>query len=248
MPSYQKYHNGGLAEYIKVPAGNLDPLPAVISFEVGARIHSLAVAFRAIRLTQLNHGSTLVINGATGGVGSAAVICAPLFGVTRMIAISRKTETLATTKSLEPELVQAIATDDLMAGWESRQFLTEHVRTLNEGRGVDGVVDFLPALPHITMQTIFAMRKGGCAVLVGGNYEELIFPYGRIMQNGYVIKGSNGYVRRDAQELIRLLQARRLDVSPLITHRFSLDEVNNAAETIWERRGDVRFVMIYPGE
>src|SRR5581483_11672556 len=56
MPSYQKYHNGGLAEYIKVPAGNLDPLPAVISFEVGARIHSLAVAFRAIRLTQLNHG------------------------------------------------------------------------------------------------------------------------------------------------------------------------------------------------
>nr|MBA2286972.1 alcohol dehydrogenase catalytic domain-containing protein [Ktedonobacteraceae bacterium] len=191
MPLYQKYHNGGLAEYIKVPAWNLDLLPASISFEVGARIHSLAIAYHAIRLAQLDPGSTLVVNGATGGVGSAAVICAPLFGVSRIIAISRKTETLETTKHLEPELVQTIATEDLMEDWEAKQLLTEHTRALNEGQGVDGVVDFLPSLPHVTLQTIFAMRKGGRAILTGGNSEELIFPYGQIMRNGYVIKGSN---------------------------------------------------------
>ena len=106
--------------------------------------------------------------------------CAPLFGVTRIIAISRKTETLETTKCLEPELVQTIATDVLMEDWESRQLLTEHVRTLNEDRGVDGVVDFLPAFPHVPIQTLFAMRKGGSAVLARGNYEELVVPYGRI--------------------------------------------------------------------
>ncbi|HZU66968.1 MAG TPA: alcohol dehydrogenase catalytic domain-containing protein [Ktedonobacteraceae bacterium] len=248
MPLYQKYHNGGLAEYIKVPAWNLDPLPGAISFEVGARIHSLAVAFHAIRIAQLNFGSTLVVNGATGGVGSAAVLCAPLFGVTRIIAISRKAETLAVTRNLVPGLVETIATGDLLEDWEARQLLTEHIRTLNNGQGIDGVVDFLPGMPNITVQSIFAMRKGGSAILAGGNYEELVFPYGRIMTNGYTIKGSNGYVRRDAQELIRLLQARRLDPSPLITHRFPLEEVNKAAETIWDRRGDVRFVIIHPNE
>jgi len=247
MPLYQKYHNGGLAEFIKMPEWDLDPLPDAISFEVGARIHSLAVAFRAIRLVHLNHDSTLVINGATGGVGSAAVKCAPLFGVTRIIAISRKTETLEKTRSLEPDLVVTLATDDLMEDWEANQLLTEHIRSLTEGKGADGVVDFLPAMPNVTVQSIFAMRKGGTAVLAGGNYEELVFPYGRIMTNGYQIKGTNGYVRRDAQELIGLLNARRLDITPLITHRFALQEVNQAAETIWERKGDVRFVIINIG-
>lgn len=248
MPLYQQYHNGGLAEYIKVPAWNLDPLPDAISFEVGARIHSVAVAFHAIRLAQLDHGSTLVVNGATGGVGSAAVICAPLFGATSIIALSRKTETLAKTHSLEPDLVETIATDDLSEDWEADQLLTKHIRALTGSKGADGVIDFLPAMPNVTMQTILAMRKGGRAILAGGSREELIFPYGQIMLNGYQIKGSNGYVRRDAQELIRLLQARRLDVAPLISHRFSLQDINTAADTIWERRGDVRFVIIHPDE
>lgn len=246
MPLYREYHDGGLAEYVRVPAWDLDPLPDSISFEVGARIHSLAVAFHAIRLAQLRHGSTLVINGATGGVGSAAVKCAPLFGVTRIIAISRKTKTLAQTRSLEPDLVETLATDDLMEDWEAKQLLSEHIRALNGGQGADGVVDFLPAMPNVTVQSVFSMRKGGTAVLAGGNYEELFFPYGRIMTGGYQIRGSNGYVRRDAQELIELLRARRLDIAPLITHRFSLRDVNKAAETIWERRGDVRLVIVTP--
>lgn len=108
------------------------------------------------------------------------------------------------------------------------------------------MVDFLPGSPATTIQSIFAMRKGGRAILAGGNYEELAFPYGRIMQGGYKIRGSNGYVRRDACELIQLLKARRLDVAPLITHRFSLKEANEAAEFVWERKGDVRFVMVAP--
>lgn len=247
MPLYEKYHNGGLAEYIKVPDWELDPLPNEISFEVGARIHSLAVAFRAIRLAQLNHGETLVVNGATGSVGSAAVKCAPLFGVTKIIAVSRRRETLERTKALEPDLIEITALDELPEDWKENSLLTEKIRSLTGGKGADAVVDFMPVpLPEVTVQSVFAMRKGGKAILAGGNYGELVFPYGRIMQNGYDIKGSNGYVRRDARELIQLLKAGRLDVSDLITHRFSLEDVNKAAETIWERKGDVRFVMVNP--
>lgn len=246
MPLYQQYHNGGLAQYLKVPDWELDPLPESIPFEVGARIHSLAVAFRAIRLTQPNHGETLVVNGATGGMGSALVKCAPLFGFTRMIAVSRSRDSLEQTAALEPGLVEIIATDDLPDDWRERQLLTEQIRALTDGKGADAVVDVLPTSPEVTVQSMLAMRKGGKIILAGGNHHELVLPYTRIMQQGYQIKGSNGYVRRDAQELIRLLQARHVDIAALITHRFALSDANQAAETIWERIGNPRFVMVNP--
>ena len=46
MSLYEQYHNGGLAEYVKVPWWSLDVLDPSVSFDVGARIHSLAIAWR----------------------------------------------------------------------------------------------------------------------------------------------------------------------------------------------------------
>ncbi len=246
MPMYQQYHNGGLAQYMKVPDWDLDPLPESIPFEIGARIHSVAVALRALRLAQLNFGETLVVTGATGGVGSAAVKVAPLFGVSKIIAISRRRESLERTKALEPDLVEIIATDELAEDWSEKQLLTQKIRSLNGNKGADAVLDLLPASSEVTIQATFALRKAGTTVLAGGNIEKLVIPYGQFRINGYQLKGSNGYVRRDAKELIQLVAAHRLDISDLITHRFTLSDVNKAAEVIWERIGDARFVMVNP--
>jgi len=246
MPMYQQYHNGGLAQYMKVPDWDLDLLPESIPFEIGARIHSVAVALRALRLAELNFGETLVVNGATGGVGSAAVKCAPLFGVSKIIAISRRRENLERTKALEPDLVEIIATDALGEDWKEKQLLTEKIRSLTDNKGADAVLDLLPASTDVTIQSTFAMRKVGTTVLAGGNRENLVIPYGEFRINGYQLKASNGYVRRDARELIQLLATHRLDISDLITHRFTLSDVNKAAEVIWERIGDARFVMVNP--
>jgi threonine dehydrogenase-like Zn-dependent dehydrogenase len=143
-------------------------------------------------------------------------------------------------------MVETIATDNLPEDWRERQLLTEQIRAMTNGKGADAVVDVLPTAPEVTVQSMLSMRKGGTTILAGGNHNELVLPYTRIMQGGYQIKGSNGYVRRDAQELIQLLQAHRLDVSALITHRFALSEANQAVETIWERKGNPRFVMVNP--
>lgn len=60
MPLYERYHDGVLAEYLRVAEWSLDRLPDEVSFEVGARVHSLAIAFRALRKTDACHGDTLV--------------------------------------------------------------------------------------------------------------------------------------------------------------------------------------------
>jgi len=241
MPMYERYHNGGLAEYLKAPSWNIDPIADNVPFDAAARVHSTAVAFRAIRLTEPVHGSTLVVNAATGGVGSAAVACASLFGFARIIAVSRSRAGLEGSAGLAPGLVQVVPTEELGDG-----SLGEAILAANGGKPVDAVVDFMPGSPEVTIAAIMSMRKGATAVLAGGNYGELAFPYGRIMQNGWRIIGSNGYVRRDARELLSLMAAGRLDLQPIVTHRFPLPRVNDAADAIWQRKGAPRFVNVHP--
>jgi threonine dehydrogenase-like Zn-dependent dehydrogenase/DNA-binding CsgD family transcriptional regulator len=248
MPLYATYHNGGLAGYFIAPEANLDRLPRSISFEVGARIHSAAIAYHALRLADLRPrhvGATLVVTAATGGVGSAAVASAPLFGVGKVIAVSRRRAPLERTRELLPDgVVEIVPTDELPDDWEQSEGLARRIRELSGGRGTDAVLDLMPAAPVVSLQAIYSMRKGGTAVLAGGNHNELPLLYTRVMRNSYQIKGSNGYTRRDAAAILAALTSGTLDLTPLITHRFALAEVNRAAETIWQRQDDARFVIV----
>jgi len=244
MPLYEQYHNGGLAEYLRVAEWSLDPLPDEVSFEVGARVHSLAIALRALRKIEPRQGETLVVAAATGATGAAVVKCAPLFGFARVIAIGRSRQNLARIAALEPGLVSTIALEDLSSDWERDDGLTERIRVLTGGQGADCLVDLMPTGASVTMQAIYALHKGGRAVLLGGNYAPLNIPYGRIMVGNYTITGSNGYMRRDALELLELLRAGRLDIADLFTHRFALADVNAAIDLVETRDGGPLFVTI----
>ena len=69
------------AEYVIVEAGNLTPKPAAVPWDVaGALYVAGATAYAAVRAVSLAAGETLVVAGATGGVGSIAVQLARLAG------------------------------------------------------------------------------------------------------------------------------------------------------------------------
>jgi len=78
------------AEYVVVEAGNLTPKPAEVSWEVaGALCVAGATAYAAVRAVSLAAGDTVVVAGATGGVGSIAVQLARLAGATVIGIASR---------------------------------------------------------------------------------------------------------------------------------------------------------------
>jgi len=78
------------AEYVVVEAGNLTPKPAEVSWDVaGALFVAGATAYAAVRAVSLAAGDTLVVAGATGGVGSIAVQLARLSGATVIGIASR---------------------------------------------------------------------------------------------------------------------------------------------------------------
>lgn len=252
MPLYERYHNGCLAEYVKIPSTNVVPIPDGVDFEAAGHVQQIAVSYHTMRRAGLRPGSTLVVNGATGATGSSCVVLAPIFGVTKVIAVSRTRAGLEPIRALAPELVETIALEDLdddweeCSPWDGSGGLTRRIREVAGGYGPDAVVDFMPATPQVTTQSLVSMCGGGVIAITGGTPERLQIPSIALMMNNYEIRGSRGLVRRDATEVLALIGAGRIDPGPLTTHRFALTEVNEAMETIEQRKGSPRLVTIEP--
>jgi NADPH:quinone reductase-like Zn-dependent oxidoreductase len=129
--------DGTLAEYVAVPAAHLAPLPVGWPSPYGAAApHALLTAWQALAdVAALRAGETVVIAGASGGIGTAAVIIAAALGA-RVVALSRGADRRARLQALGAQA--ALATDD--------PALVGAVRALG---GADVVVDtvggaFLP--------------------------------------------------------------------------------------------------------
>jgi len=227
------YHDGGLAEYVRVPAHLLDPVPQTIPLDVAARFHDLGVAARALKLAGLDPGATVVVIAATGAMGVATIRLAPLHGVGRVIAIGRSRERLERVKALDPGLVEVLALEELPEDSAVQGLLTTAIRRLTPG-GADAVIDYLGD-GGVAGAAALSMRNGGTLVLIGSGPHPLAMPTGLLMQRGFRVTGSRSCTRRDAQELIELVAVGRLHTADLTTHNIRLAEVNEAVDELLTR-------------
>ncbi len=123
---------GAYAEQIAVPAGELFPLPASMSMDQGAALLcATATAHHALRQRgRLQAGETLVVLGAAGGTGIAAVQIGKAIGA-RVIAVCSSAEKIAFAK--------AQGADEGIN--YSHEDLNQAIKTLTDGRGADVVYD-----------------------------------------------------------------------------------------------------------
>jgi NADPH2:quinone reductase len=125
---------GTLAEYVCVPEEQLAPLPEGWSMQEGAAAPLVFLtAWKAlVEQGELAPGQTVLINGASGGVGSAAVMLAHSIGA-KVVALSRGTAKQAALNALGANVIVDAAAPD----WDAAV-----KRALNGGR-IDLVVDNL---------------------------------------------------------------------------------------------------------
>ncbi|MFD4603070.1 alcohol dehydrogenase catalytic domain-containing protein [Streptomyces sp. NPDC058464] len=245
MPLYDRYHDGGLAEYIRVPHGLVDPLPDSVSFDVGAKVHDLANAVRALKCADLRLGATLVVTAATGTMGTATIKLARYFGVTRLILVGRSAERLEAVRHLAGGLAtDVVALEELPQNWAKEGGLTRALRALVPG-GADAVLDFVPDGPA-TGQALASLATGGSLVHMGANRSPLMFPMIAVMVNCWRIIGTRSCTRTDAQEVLTLLADGILDVAELITHRYPLTEVNEAVAAMQSRSEPIWMAVVNP--
>jgi len=148
--------SGAYAEQTLCEAAQVHPLPARVSFAQGAGVNvPYATAYRALHLRgKAIPGETVLVHGASGGVGVAAVQMARASGLTVI-------GTAGTEQGRKLALEQGAhhVVDHRQTGYE------EEIMTLTKGRGVDVILEMLANVNLAKDLTLLALR--GRVVVIG---------------------------------------------------------------------------------
>ena len=244
---HRYYHNGSFAEQMLVPTENVTPIGDIDPREAGrwSLLSRLLVPYGGLLAMDLQAGETVVINGATGGFGSAGVMVALAMGAGRVVATGRNRSTLdAMAARLGPRLRTA-----RMSGQEAedRQLILE-----TAGSPVDAVLDFLPreARPSQVMAALLAVRPGGRVVLMGGvgraDGAGLDLPYSWMMRNNITVRGQYMYPRHAVPKLLGLVRSGLLDLGLVDVTEFGLSQANEAVLHAAENSGPHQMTVVRP--
>lgn len=229
--------DGGMAEYMKAPACNLLQLPENIDFEVGAIAETLAVGYNAIRMkAQAGAGDIVVIIGA-GPVGMDVLACARAAGVYVIIADVMKNR-LRIAKEMGADRVVCVAEEDLL----------QVVREATDGRGADVAVETVGSTAARTVfQAVELTRARGTVVVMGTNAENRAeFPVTTFKEKEMTMIGSRGIPFDALERALMLLGQERVDLRPVITHRFPLEKIREAMRMAeFEKDSALKILMIF---
>jgi predicted dehydrogenase/threonine dehydrogenase-like Zn-dependent dehydrogenase len=248
--------NGKHAEVVSVPANLCAKIPNVVSNDEAAFTVVGAIALQGIRLAKPTLGEVVVVTGL-GLIGQLAVQLLRANGC-RVLGIDFDANKLAIAKSFGAEVVNLGAGEDPVQAAE----------LFSRGRGVDAVLITAATRSSEPMhQAALMCRKRGRIVLVGVTglelsrddffQKELTFQVsasygpGRYDPN-YEEKGQDypvGFVRwteqRNFEAVLDMLADGRLDVMPLISHRFNLEQVASAYEVVGGSKSSMGVMLNY---
>ena len=145
---------GGYADEAVAPAARVIPLPDTVSFEAGAAFRSsYATAYYGLQRGRLAAGEVLLVHGAGGGVGLAAVDVGKLLGAT-VIATASSADKLAVCKRMGADHVI-----DYTKGFR------DEVRAVTADRGADVIYD--PVGGDVTDESMRCIAPFGRLLIVG---------------------------------------------------------------------------------
>jgi NADPH2:quinone reductase len=211
---YQRY--GGCASYALAPVSAVRRVPDAWSFaEAACFAYGYDTAYHClVEAGHVRPGETILIHGASGGVGIPAVRMARLLGLT-VVACTRSSKKEAFLRGLGAHHV--IALDQCPEG----RFAAA-VKALTEGRGVDVVYDGVGG-DEITIESMRALRFGGRLLIVGwaatpavgkaggerGTAKPNLIPTNLIMMKSLEIKGCPAMIaaRQDPSIVPRRVRA-----------------------------------------
>ena len=226
------WKDGVFAEKALFPADCLTPILASdLSPQKLAYLDYLTVAYGGLLKADFRPSQSLVVNGATGGLGSATVLLALAMGAAKVIAVGRNEDQLKALEQLDRRVVSVAVEGDLDSD-------SEKIKNAANG-GANVVIDLLPSLPtpEPTLTAFNALRRGGTAIFVGGVSADIPLPYHKIMVEQLTIRGSFMYPKYAASELIKMVDAGVLSLEAVKPYVFSLDEIEAAIDKASSLKG-----------
>jgi len=229
---------GGLAEYFKVPAPNLQidtlKIPETMSFEEATFIEPVGCCLRALKKCNIQAGDSLAIIGV-GAIGIIHVALSKIFGAEKTFVSDPIDYRLNVAKQFGADVAINPVKEDL----------TAIVKAETDGRGVDIAVVTAPSL-EAYKAGLSVCRKGGklCvfAPIEPSKYlqlspKELFFSEIQIIP-------SYSTSHLETRTALKLIKYGRINVKKLITHRFRLVDAAKAFKTASESKESLKVIVL----
>ena len=234
---------GGFAEVVAVDPAMVLPLPDSTTYDQGAALpmNYLTCHFALTERGRLAPGETVLVHGAAGGIGTAAVQLASALGA-RVVAV--------VSSDAKAEVARGAGADDVVPADGFRDAVAE----LTGGRGVDLVVD--PVGGDRLTDSLRSLAPGGRHLVIGftaGSIPEV--KVNRLLLGNTSVVGvgwgawwthpggpGTAYLRRQWDELVPLLESGAVD--PVIGEVRRLDDVVAALTVVDERRALGKVVLV----
>ncbi len=209
---------GGWQETVVLPAASVLALPAGLDLAVAAGLpfNALTVHFALRRRGQVQEGDTVLVHGASGGIGIAAVQLAKAYGARVLAVVSTEAKV---------EVAKAAGADEvlLVDGFKDR------VKELTGGRGVDIVVD--PVGGDRFTDSLRSLAPEGRLLVIGFTGGEIPqVKVNRLLLNnvsvvgvgwGAFLMGAPSYMQEQWAELRALIESGAFEPPAVVEHPFA---------------------------
>ena len=218
--------DGGQAEYVRVPHADqgLDHIPDTVSDEQALFVGDvLATGFWAARISEIGAEDTVLIIGA-GPTGICTLLCVMLKRPKRIIVCEKSPERIRFVREHYPDVL-------VCEPAECRDFV---LRNSDHG-GADVVMEVAGAAD--TFQLAWECARPNAVVTVVALYDEpQMLPLPDMYGKNLTFR-TGGVDGCDCAEILQLIEAGRIDTTPLITHRFPLSRIDEAYR-LFESKSD----------
>ena len=218
--------DGGQAEYVRVPYADqgLNRIPDAVSDEQALFVGDvLATGFWAARISEITEKDTVLIIGA-GPTGICTLLCVMLKHPRRIIVCEKSPERIRLVREHYPD-VQVVKPEDCR----------EIVLRSSDHGGADVVLEV--AGTDDTFRLAWECARPNAIVTVVALYDHpQVLPLPDMYGKNLTFK-TGGVDGCDCAEILRLIEEGKIDTTPLITHRFPLNEIEEAYR-IYENKLD----------
>jgi NADPH:quinone reductase-like Zn-dependent oxidoreductase len=217
-------NQGGYAEFVRVPASSIVPLPKGVDFVSSAAVGLATITawHMLVSRAPLQPGQDVLVHAAGSGVGSAAIQIAKLCGA-RVIATAGSAEKL--------ELARKLGADEVIN--YNEQDFTQEVKLITSKRGVDVVVEHIGE--HTWEKSIACLTRKGrlvtCGATTGNEGKVNIWS---LFAKEISLIGSYGGTRQDLADVLKLVATGQL--KPVIYGTYTLDQLGTVQELMDGRK------------
>jgi threonine dehydrogenase-like Zn-dependent dehydrogenase len=232
--------DGCQAEYVRVPdaQANLAPVPEPLTDDQVLMCPDImSTGFSGAESGHIRIGDTVAVF-AQGPIGLCATSGARLMGATTIIVVDGVPERLEMAKRLGADHAINFRETDAV----------ETVMDLTDGRGVDVAIEALGT--QATFENCLrVLRPGGTLSSLGvysGDLKIPLGPFGAGIADLKIVTTLCPGGKERMRRLMSVIEGSRLDLRPLVTHRFRLDDIEAAYDLFANQRDSVLKVAITP--